>query len=95
MVSTFKGSLCVDPPTPDSKHNLALSWNKNFPPTHDETIMYKCNAGQTYNRFESDFDKQNLTLKCLPDNKFEEVDWPTCLDGKIHTVTVLYNNFFQ
>ena len=57
-------------------------WNEKYPPKHKETVMYVCDAGTTYNRFESDFSQYNLTLACLPDNKFEEVEWPTCVDGE-------------
>ena len=78
----FAGSHCVDPPNPDDKHSLKLMWNKKYPPKHNETVMYVCDAGTTFNRFESDFSQYNLTLTCLLDNRFEEVEWPTCADGK-------------
>ena len=81
-VCIFAGSHCVDPPEPDDKHNLKLMWNKKYPPEHNETVMYVCDAGTTFNRFESDFSQSNLTLTCLPDNQFEEVEWPTCADGE-------------
>ena len=50
--------------------------------------MYVCDAGSSFNRFENDFEKNNITLKCLPDNKFEEdIEWPTCLNGNINGET--------
>ena len=82
----ISGSHCVKPPTPDAKHNLKLVWNPSFPPAHDETVLYVCDAGNTYNRFESDFGRWNYTLTCKENNVFKEepdVPWPTCVDGKI------------
>ena len=78
------GSHCINPPVPDSKYNLKLLWNENFPPAHNETIMFACWAGNTWNRFEHDFGQWNLTVSCLPENTFEEVsEWPQCLDCKL------------
>ena len=50
--------------------------------------MYVCDAGSTYNRFESDFNKWNYTLTCLENNVFTEepdVPWPTCVDSEYYT----------
>ena len=44
--------------------------------------MYVCNAGSKWNRFENNFNRWNLTLTCLEENKFSEVDWPTCVNGR-------------
>ena len=55
--------------------------------------MYVCDAGSTYNRFESDFNKWNYTLTCLENNVFTEepsVPWPTCVDSEYYTKK---NNF--
>ena len=79
---SVKGARCIDPPIPESKHKLQLMWNKKYPPRHNETVMYVCNAGDSWNRLNSDFEKNNFTLKCLPDNKFEEAEWPTCMDSE-------------
>ena len=85
------GSHCITPPTPPPEHNLQLSWNKYSPPMHDQTITFNCNAGGPWNRFEHDFNQNSLTLKCLPDNKFETIQWPTCKSGdKIHQDMVLH-----
>ena len=49
--------------------------------------MYVCDAGTTYNRFESNFNKWNYTLTCEENNVFSEepdVPWPTCVDSMIH-----------
>ena len=62
-------------------------WNALAPPAHGETVMYVCDAGTTYNRFESNFNKWNYTLTCQEKNVFSEepdVPWPTCVDSKIH-----------
>ena len=78
------GSHCVDPPAPDSAHRLKVMWNALYPPAHGETVMYVCDAGTTFNRFESDFNKWNYTLTCLENNVFSEepeVAWPTCVDS--------------
>ena len=80
----LSGSHCINPPIPDAQYNLRLNWNEDFPPAHNETVMYVCNAGTTWNRFESDFNKNNFTLTCQENNIFSEepnVPWPTCLDG--------------
>ena len=77
------GSHCVNPPDPPADSKLLLFWNPDYPPAHDEAVMYKCNAGTSYNRFITDFNKYNYTLTCLPDNQFSEPDWPTCADCKI------------
>ena len=90
----FAGSHCVDPPSPDDKHSLKLMWNKKYPPKHNETVMYVCDAGTTFNRFESDFSQYNLTLTCLPDNRFEEVEWPTCADGERTEEKCVHTNCF-
>ena len=75
-------SHCVDPPTPDSSHKLKLVWNSTDPPAHGETVTYVCDAGDNWNRFENDFNKANLTLECLRDNMFDDVEWPTCFNSK-------------
>ena len=72
------GSHCVNPPTPPSIHNLRLDWNERSPPMHNQTVTYTCNAGNPWNRFEHDFSQNSMTLKCLPENQFEEVEWPNC-----------------
>ena len=72
---------CIDPPDPPVWSNMRLEWNATYPPSHNETVMYVCDAGDDWNRFESDFNQWNLTLTCLPDNQFTPVEWPTCLNG--------------
>ena len=57
-------------------------------------MTYVCDAGDSYNRFESDFTQDNLTLGCLPNNKFQEVEWPTCADGKKIVETFSYFTYF-
>ena len=84
------GSHCVNPPTPESKYKLKLVWNSNYPPAHGQTVMYVCNAGNSWNRFENNFNKWNLTLTCLEDNKFAEVEWPTCVNGKISSKCLIF-----
>ena len=82
---SFKGSHCVKPPTPDDVHKLKLQYNPAAPPAHGETIMYICDAGPNFNRFESDFNKWNYTLTCQENNVFTgepDVPWPTCADSK-------------
>ena len=76
------GSHCLNPPSPPDDSKLLLTWNKDYPPAHDETVLYKCNAGSHYNRFTDDFSKDNYTLTCLPDNQFSQPEWPTCADCK-------------
>lgn len=86
------GSHCVDPPLPEADHKLLLQWNSNYPPAHGETVMYVCNAGNKFNRFEGNFYKWNMTLECLVDNKFQgepNVSWPTCANGKVVIVLAL------
>ena len=81
----------MNPPTPDAKFKLKLkTWNPLYPPTHNETVTYVCDAGSSYNRFETDFNQWNYTLTCLPDNVFSEepnVPWPTCIDSKKKCLT--------
>ena len=51
--------------------------------------MYVCNAGTSWNRFESDFNKNNFTLTCQENNTFSEepnVSWPTCVNGNDLTI---------
>ena len=75
----------MNPPIPDAQFKLKLAWNPSYPPTHNETVIYVCDAGSSYNRFETDFNQWNYTLTCLPDNVFSEepnVPWPTCIDSK-------------
>ena len=75
------GYNCVDPPKPPDENKLKVQWNPNYPPNnYNGTITYVCNAGG-HNRFIDDYDKNNLTLKCLPENKFSTTTWPTCADG--------------
>ena len=48
-------------------------------------MLYVCNAGNSYNRFEGEFHKWNMTLECLADNQFRgepNVSWPTCVNSK-------------
>ena len=35
------GARCVNPETPDTSHNLELSWNPKFPPKIGEFVQYK------------------------------------------------------
>ena len=74
------GSHCLNPPDPPAESKLLLSWNPDYPPAHDETVLYKCNAGNHHNRFIDDYSRYNYTLTCLPDNQFSEPEWPTCAD---------------
>ena len=79
-------SHCVSPPQPDSRYNLKLLWNPQFPPAHNETIMFACWAGNNWNRFEDNFAQWNFSLACREENQFEEVAaWPQCLDSEFHT----------
>ena len=74
----------MKPPQPPSEHKLLLQWNSDFPPAHGETVVYVCDAGNKHNRFESNFNKWNMTLECLVDNQFKDepnVTWPTCING--------------
>ena len=83
---SFIGSHCVNPPNPDPECNLKVQYNANAPPAHGENILYVCNAGSQYNRFESDFNRWNFSLTCQENNVFSEepnVPWPTCVDSKI------------
>ena len=74
------GSHCTNPPAPPAESNLLLFWNSEYPPAHNETVLYKCNAGKHHNRFIEDYMKDNYTLTCLQDNQFSEPEWPTCAD---------------
>ena len=76
---------------------MLLVWNPDYPPAHNETVMYKCNAGPTYNRFVSDYSKYNYTLTCLPDNQFSTAEWPVCADCKSPNIKCrkIYNNLFS
>ena len=74
------GSHCVDPPAPPASSNLVLSWVSTNPPAHTETVLYKCNAGNSYNRFEDDFNRWNYSLTCRPNNTFSPPSWPVCVD---------------
>ena len=85
ILTFILGSHCVNPPTPDAQHKLKLVWNPIFPPAHNETILYVCDAGNTFNRFESNFGRWNYTLTCKENNVFREepdIPWPTCVDSK-------------
>ena len=75
----------MKPPKPPSENALLLQWNADYPPAHDETVLYVCNAGPDYNRFQDNFYQWNMTLTCQPNNVFSsepDVPWPTCLNGK-------------
>ena len=77
------GSHCVSPPPAPSASKLALSWVDTDPPAHGETVWYRCNAGNSYNRLETDFSKTGYSLTCLEDNKFSTPSWPVCIDSKV------------
>ena len=67
---------------PPAETQLSLGgWDPAIPPAHGENITYNCTAGG-YNRLETDFSQSSLSLKCLPDNKFEETSWPKCVQCK-------------
>ena len=73
----------MEPPTPPEDSNLgSSSFDSQNPPAHGENITYNC-ANTGYNRFESDFTLDKLTLICLPNNQFSLESWPRCVDGKI------------
>ena len=82
----LSGSHCTNPPDPPAESNLLLYWNPEYPPAHNETVLYKCNAGKHHNRFTDDYEKYNYTLTCLPDNQFSDPDWPTCADCKCFVI---------
>ena len=90
----FPGSKCVDPPKPDDKYNLTLTWNPKYPPAHNSTVKYKCDAGGEFNRFESDFEQNVYNLTCLPDNKFSTPDWPTCIPRMLLTLAFSFQHSF-
>ena len=75
-------SHCVDPPSPSTDSKLELDWDDTDPPAHGETVRYRCNAGNKYNRLETDFSKTGYSLECLEDNKFSTPSWPVCIDSK-------------
>ena len=81
LISVFIGSHCINPPLPNASHNLKLYWNYNAPPAHGGTVYYQCNAGNKWNRFEHDFNSYRIYVKCLPDNRWQSVQWPTCKNG--------------
>ena len=74
---------CINPPDPDAQHKLKLIWNPLAPPAHNDSILYICDAGSTYNRFETDFNQWNYSLTCMENNQFSEPSWPTCVDSKL------------
>ena len=78
----------MKPPTPPDERNLKLVWNSQYPPNHvnNGTIKFVCDAGNKWNKFESDFNKNEIKVQCMPDNKFETVTWPKCVDGKIDKI---------
>ena len=88
IISTFPGSHCVSPPQTGAAFEaskLKVQYNAAAPPAHNETVLYVCDAGPTFNRFESDFSRWNYSLTCLENNVFSEepdVPWPTCVDSK-------------
>ena len=89
-ISTFLGSHCVKPPVPPSEHNLQLQWNSDYPPAHGETVLYICNAGADYNRFQDNFYAWNMSITCELNNTFSSepnVQWPTCLNGSNQLMT--------
>ena len=87
-MSPFPGSHCVSPPQTGAAYEaskLKVQYNNATPPAHNETVLYVCDAGPTFNRFESDFSRWNYSLTCLENNVFSEepdVSWPTCVDSK-------------
>ena len=83
-INLMPGSHCLSPPTPPGDAQLSLNaWDASSPPAHGQAIIYNCSAGG-YNRLETDFSKNFLSLECLPDNKFEETSWPKCVQCKPH-----------
>ena len=82
LIKHTLGSHCINPPTPDAKHKLQLVWSYHNPPSHDESVYYQCNAGTKWNRFETNFNSYRIYVKCLPNNQFESVEWPTCKNGE-------------
>ena len=91
QISFLLGYNCVDPPTPDPQYKLKLLWNPLYPPTHNETVIYICDAGSSYNRLESDFNKWNFSLTCLQNNIFSDepnVPWPTCVDSEYQSYVI-------
>ena len=78
------GEKCVvTPPSPPSSSKMILvNYSSDNPPSHGETVQYQCNAGPDHNRFSHDYNLWQLSVSCLRDNKFDNVSWPTCLNGQ-------------
>ena len=83
-VTKTAGQKCVlTPPSPPSSSKLLLvNYDPSNPPSHGEAVLYQCNAGPRHNRFSHNYNLWQLTMLCLPGNKFENVTWPTCLNGE-------------
>ena len=83
-LSVSAGEKCVAPPPspPTSSKLLLVNYNPASPPSHGEAVLYQCNAGPDHNRFSHDYNLWQLTVLCLPGNKFDNVTWPVCLNGE-------------
>ena len=83
-VPVSPGEKCVvTPPSPPSSSKMILvNYSPDSPPSHGETVQYQCNAGPDHNRFSHDYNLWQLSVSCLPDNKFDNITWPTCINGE-------------
>ena len=97
---SYPGSHCVSPPQTGAAFEaskLKVQYNAAAPPAHNETVLYVCDAGPTFNRFESDFGRWNYSLTCLENNVFSEepdVPWPTCVDSKDPWSPAVFSLYF-
>ena len=80
---TIAGSKCTIQPSPPaaSKLNLSIAWDSANPPSHGDRVSYQCQADK-WNRFLNDFSRDNVSVECLAENKWRNITWPVCVDGK-------------
>ncbi len=88
MVRDFKKDIfildaaCTDPPLPPVQANLELiDYEPGQKVAFGDSVAYECKDGHY---FESDIEKQNLTLQCLGTGSFEmpQSQWEKCAHPK-------------
>ena len=62
-----------------------------YPPIIDSTVRYNCNAGGPFNRRVDNYELYSYELTCMEDNVFSRSEWPTCINSKYSTVTLISN----
>jgi hypothetical protein len=71
------GTHCLEPPPAGDGTLLEPIWDGE-PVVFDTAISYTC----VNRKFELNFNQETIDVHCRPDNKWDETNWPQCVESE-------------